>query len=83
MAGRNYSGTTISLIKSEEPISKDSWRTTRIVITILGESAATMPQIENATDDQWADFIYDNMDEAFEYAANVTRDSKAAYVALP
>ena len=54
----------------------------RIIVLIIGEVATNLAQIQNATDVQWEDFVYGQIDEAFEYIADVTEVEKTAYVAI-
>ena len=39
---------------------------TRIIVLIIGEVAADLSQVQSATDSQWEDFVYDQIDEAFK-----------------
>ncbi len=55
----------------------------RIIVVILGNTNVTYQQLEGATNNQWMDFISDQIDEAFEFFALVTPEEKAAYLALP
>lgn len=54
----------------------------RVVSTIIGASSYTYAQVENANDDAWAAFVLDQIDEAFEYVADVRDAEKTAYAAI-
>lgn len=51
---------------------------TRIIVLIIGE-AATLTQVQNATDPQWEGFVYGQIDESFEYIGDVRLIEKTAY----
>jgi hypothetical protein len=61
----------------------DIQRLTRIMVVLIGNTAATLPQVQNATDAQWDSFVGAQIDECFELFAGVRQDEKAAYNALP
>lgn len=52
---------------------------TRIIVLIIGEVSTDISQVQNATDPQWETFVYDQIDEAFEYIADVRAIEKTAY----
>ena len=54
-------------------------RLRRLVIAILGETGVTYTQVGKASDDDWMNFIYENMDEAIDYLAGVTPSERSAY----
>lgn len=56
---------------------------TRMMVTLIGESSATFAQVTSATDEQWETFVTSNIDETFEYIADVRLTERAAYSALP
>lgn len=55
---------------------------TRMIITIIGASSATLAQVTAATDAQWEAFIVGQMDETFEYVGDVKKEEKLAYNAI-
>ena len=55
---------------------------TRMIITIIGASAATYAQVQTATDAQWEAFMTGQMDETFEYVGDVRKEEKTAYTAI-
>src|SRR5690606_14345952 len=54
---------------------------TRIIVVIIGKQNVTLNQVTAANDELWEGFVFDQMDEAFEYLSGVKRDEKAAYTA--
>lgn len=55
---------------------------TKIIVLIIGEVATNIAQLQNATDEQWETFVYGQIDEAFEYIADVREVEKTAYNAI-
>ena len=54
-------------------------RLRRLVISILSETGVNYTQIGKASDDDWMNFIYENMDEAIDYLAGVIPSERGAY----
>lgn len=52
---------------------------TRIIVLIIGEAATDLAQVQNANDPQWEGFVYDQIDESFEYIGDVRLVEKTAY----
>ncbi len=55
----------------------------KIIISLIGDSAVTWQQVQDATDEQWETFITDNMLRTFELLGRVLKSEKTAYDALP
>tara|TARA_R110002111_G_scaffold249679_1_gene313681 strand:+ start:7933 stop:8352 length:420 start_codon:yes stop_codon:yes gene_type:complete len=54
----------------------------RIVTVIIGATVSNLGTLQNATTEQWETFIYNQMDEAFEYLSGVKKDEKLEYTNL-
>lgn len=55
---------------------------TRVITTIIGASTApviTIAALQGATDVDWSNFIFNNMEKAIEYISDVKRSEKTAY----
>lgn len=54
----------------------------RVIVTIIGQAATDLVQVQNATDAQWEVFVSDQIDEAMEIVADIRLNEKTAYDAL-
>ena len=55
---------------------------TKLEVSLIGNSAVTWQQVQDATDEQWETFITDNMLRTFELLGRVLKSEKTAYDAL-
>lgn len=51
----------------------------RIIVSKLASTSVTASQLISATDDQWVNFVENNMLEAFEILANILPEEKTEY----
>lgn len=51
----------------------------KLEVSLIGNSAVTWQQVQDATDEQWETFIIDNMLRTFELLGRVLKSEKTAY----
>jgi hypothetical protein len=54
----------------------------RVMIELIGDTATDLPQVQAATDTQWAAFVDGQMVIAMEHVASVRQEQKAEYDSL-
>lgn len=54
----------------------------RIIVGLIGLSAYTFEQVQQADDDAWSGFLTTEMEKAFELFSGVKKDEKAQYEAI-
>lgn len=55
----------------------------KLEVSLIGNSAVTWQQVQDATNEQWETFIVSNMLRTFELLGRVLKSEKIAYNALP